>query len=385
VSSTPSVVPTLRLREIRTLGELEKAQEPWTRLIERVESATPFQTWEWVFEFARFDNMPLRVGVFEDSNGEWAGVLPLGERRSAFPGVRVAELIGGRLSDYPGMLVDPRHIAACENLARAWLGRFTSHRIMYLRSQRAGLPAWAPRGPFEVLFGEDTVIVRLADTHEKFSATLSAKFRSNLRRNERRLAGKDARFCTPATEAELRAEMPVLFELHQARKNSQGERGRFFDPRWRNAVTEIAVRLLCRGVTNLTILRIDGVPAAASFDLRLHRTQYTYQFGMNPELLEFSPGKLLTWRMLQDAVAAGMQTYDFGRGLEEYKLQWSKERRPVEDLIIARSAPVLKAWMTVQHIHQSVLRSRGLKKIYLATVGRLKGPRPWPGDQPKSE
>jgi CelD/BcsL family acetyltransferase involved in cellulose biosynthesis len=364
---------------------LEGAQEPWTRLVERVESATPFQTWEWVFEFARFDDIPLRIGVLEDANGEWAAVLPLCERGAALPGVRVLELIGGRLSDYPGLLVDPAHLPAVDDLIRAWLGRLKSYRIMYLRSQRAGLPAWAPRRPFKVLSGEDTVVVRLADSLEKFSATLSAKFRSNLRRNERRLADKNATFRTPATEAQLRAEMPVLFDLHQARKNSQGERGRFFDPRWRDTVTQIAVRLLRRGITNLTILRIDGVPAAASFDLRLHGTQYTYQYGMNPELMEFSPGKLLTWRMLQDAVAAGMQTYDFGRGLEEYKLQWGKERRAVEDLIVARSAPVLEAWMAVQQVHQAVLRSRGLKKIYLATVGRLKGPRPQLGEQPKSE
>ena len=128
--------------------------------------------------------------------------------------------------------------------------------------------------------------------------------------------------------------------------------------------------------TRLTVLRVDDTPAAASFDLRLHGTQYTYQYGMNPQLREFSPGKLLTFRMLEDAIGAGMQRYDFGRGLEEYKLQWSKERRVVSDILVARSSAMLAAWSLAQNGYSRVLRNRLLKTAYLAVRGRERAAAP---------
>jgi CelD/BcsL family acetyltransferase involved in cellulose biosynthesis len=115
---------------------------------------------------------------------------------------------------------------------------------------------------------------------------------------------------------------------------------------------------------------IDDVPVAASFDFRLHATQYTYQFGMDPRQRAFSPGKLLTLKMIEDAIGAGMRRYDFGRGLEEYKLQWSKERHGLNDMIMARSPAVLGAWSLVQNGYERLLRNRTLKSVYLAMRGR---------------
>jgi CelD/BcsL family acetyltransferase involved in cellulose biosynthesis len=360
----------LRLREISTLEELAGAREAWTDLIDRAAGATPFQTWEWVFGFARYDRCRPRVLVLEESSGRWAGALPLCDKPSMIPGVGQLELIGGRLSDYPGLLAEPALRAACEERLRLALVRLLGRPVGSLRSQQEVPPLWLPTLPYRIVARDESVVVPLASSAEAFMQSLSAKFRSNLRRNQRRLAAARVEFHTPADEGELRAAMPTLFHLHQLRKNSQGERGRFYEARWCEAITEIAVSLQARNVTRLTVLRIDDAPAAASFDLRLHGTQYTYQYGMNPELRAFSPGKLLTLRMLEDAMAAGMRRYDFGRGLEEYKLQWSKERREVYDVLAARSPAVLAVWSLLQEGHSRLLRNRLLKSAYLAVRGR---------------
>ncbi len=375
VNSVP-LTEGLRLREIRTLEELVSAREAWTDLVDRVPSATPFQTWEWVAGFARYDRCRPRVLVLEEPGGRWAAALPLCERPSMVPGFKQLELIGARQSDYPGMLADPAAGAACEQRAAEALGRLLGRPVAFIRSQREVPPPWLPRLPFKVASTEETVVVHLPPDLEQFMQSLSAKFRSNLRRNQRRLGAARVDFHTPADERELRAAMPVLFHLHQLRKNSQGERGRFYEPRWCEAITEMAVSLQARGMTRLTVLRVDDTPAAASFDLRLHGTQYTYQYGMNPQLREFSPGKLLTFRMLEDAIGAGMRRYDFGRGLEEYKLQWSKERRVVSDILVARSSAMLAAWSLAQDGYSRVLRSRLLKTAYLAVRGRERAAAP---------
>src|SRR5665213_2376332 len=356
--SSGALVDGLRLREIRTLEELAREREAWTDLVDRVSSATPFQTWEWVAGFADYDRCQPRVLVLEDTSGRWVGVLPLCEQPSMFPGVKQLELIGGRLSDYPGMLVEPAHRLACEQRVGALLTRLSGRPVALIRSQRDLPPRWLPRLPFKIVATDESIIVPLPADVEQFMQSLSAKFRSNLRRNHRRLGTGRIDFHTPTDERELRAAMPVLFHLHQLRKNSQGERGRFSDPRWCEAITEIAVSLQDLAITHLTIMRIDDAPVAASFDLRLHGIQYTYQYGMNPQLRSFSPGKLLTLKMLEDAIGAGMHHYDFGRGLEEYKLQWSKERRGVSDMIMARNSMILGVWALAQNGYGRLLRNR---------------------------
>ncbi len=360
----------LCVREIRTLAELSAEREAWTDLVDRVPGATPFQTWEWVSGFARYDRCRPRVLVLQERAGRWVGVLPACERPSAIPGVRQIELIGGRLSDYPDILVDSAQRPACEQRISEWLARLLGRPVALIRSQRDVPPRWLPPLPFRVVATDETVVVPLPADREQFMQSLSTKFRSTLRRNQRRLASASAEFHSPADERELRAAMPVLFHLHQLRKNSQGERGRFYDPRWCEALTEIAVALQARGVTHLTIMRIDGTPAAASFDFRLHGTQYTYQYGMNPQLRAFSPGKLLTLKVLEDAIGAGMERCNFGRGLEEYKLQWSNQRSEVADLIIARGPIILGAYSLAQDAYSRLLRNRLLKRVYLSVRGR---------------
>jgi len=364
----------LRLHEVRSLDLLSAARAPWTELVERVPSATPFQTWEWVVGFARYDRSRPRVLMWEHVSGRLVGVLALCDRRSLVPGVKRLELIGGRLSDYPGMLAEPEWLAACEQSARAWLAGLAQRPLALLRGQSEVPPRWLPALPHRVLTRDAAIVVPLPSDMEQLLASLSKRFRGNLRREQRLVENARLEFHTPANERELRAALPVLFQLHQLRKNAQNERGRFHDPRWCEAVTEIAVALQARGITRLTILRINDAPAAASFDLRLHETQYTYQYGMQPQFSAYSPGRLLTRRMIEEAIGAGMKRYDFGRGVEDYKLQWSKQRREINDVIVARGTGTLNAWMLVHHGHGRLLYSPLLKRAYLAVRGRAQGP-----------
>ena len=368
----------LRLHELRSLDLLHAARAPWTDLVQRVANATPFQTWEWVVGFARYDRSQPRVLVWEHVSGRWVGVLPLCDRGSLLPGIKRLELIGARLSDYPGLLAESAWRAACEHSARAWLARLAQRPIALLRGQFEVPPPWLPALPYRVLAQDAAIVVPLPSDMEQLLRSLTKRFRGNLRREQRLAENARLDFHTPTTEQELRAALPVLFQLHQLRKNSQGERGRFHDARWCEALTEIAIALQLSGVTQLTILRINDEPAAASFDLRLHGTQYTYQYGMNPRLSTFSPGRLLTRRMIEEAIGAGMKRYDFGRGVEDYKLQWSKERRAISDLIMARGATMLSAWTLVHQGHRRLLYSRLLKRAYLAVRGRAAAPEPEP-------
>ena len=360
----------LRLREFRTLESIAAEREAWADLVDRDAGATPFQTWEWVTGQVAYDRCRPRVLILEEAGGRWVGLVPLCERPSMVPGVAQLELIGGRLSDYPGMVAEPAYRAACEQRVGEYLARLAGRPVALIRSQQEIPPRWLPGLPYKVVTADENVVVPLPSEVEQFMQSLSGKFRGNLSRYRRRLETARVVFHTPANEQELRAAMPVLFHLHQMRKNSQGERGRFYETRWCEAITDIAVSLQAREVTRLTLMLIDDVPAAASFDFRLHGTQYTYQFGMDPQLRSFSPGKLLTLKMIEDAIGAGMHRYDFGRGLEEYKLQWSKERHGLNDMLMARSSTVLGAWSLVQNGYERLLRNRTLKSVYLTVRGR---------------
>lgn len=85
------------------------------------------------------------------------------------------------------------------------------------------------------------------------------------------------------------------------------------------------------------LLRVDGAPAAFSFDLNAGPLKYAIANSYDPRFAKHSPGKLLYYRNLVRAIEDGIAAVDWGAGDSGYK-----------QVIGAAKGPAIRDWLFVR-------------------------------------
>lgn len=102
---------------------------------------------------------------------------------------------------------------------------------------------------------------------------------------------------------------------------------------WRAASADPAIAAMMWAA----VLRVEGKPAAFSFDLNAGALKYAIANSYDPAYAKHSPGKLLYYRNLARAVADGMTKVDWGAGDSGYKRVIGAERGPaIRDWLFVR-------------------------------------------------
>lgn len=102
---------------------------------------------------------------------------------------------------------------------------------------------------------------------------------------------------------------------------------------WRAAAADPAIAEMMWAA----LLRIDGEPAAFSFDLNAGALKYAIANSYDPRVAKHSPGKLLYYRNLVRALDDGIATVDWGAGDSGYKR-----------VIGAAAGPAIRDWLFVR-------------------------------------
>lgn len=189
-------------------------------------------------------------------------------------------------------------------------------------------------------------VIDLPGDWEAFLAMQSKSHRKQLRRTERRAAEGHAPVWRPVTNgAELEAAWPVFVDLHQRRRQSLGEPGCFSSPRFASFHREVAGRLLESGRLRLSLLELDGRPAAADYQFAGNTTTFAYQGGLDPHRLEEEPGRLSLIALIKAAMDEGKAKLDLLRGDEPYKPHWRAQPKPTCHLRVVpqRRSAVVRA------------------------------------------
>ena len=115
----------------------------------------------------------------------------------------------------------------------------------------------------------------------------------------------------------------ILLQLHAARWSEAGKPlGGFSDRRFREFHKTVARELLNRKQLLLVWLEYKGKPVAVEYQFIGQKTVYSYQAGMDPAVVEFSPGNLSVMASIQYAIAQGCDSFDLSRGDQPYKSNW---------------------------------------------------------------
>jgi CelD/BcsL family acetyltransferase involved in cellulose biosynthesis len=179
---------------------------------------------------------------------------------------------------------------------------------------------------------DSTWTIDLPSSWDSYVATLSKNNRRKIRQLQRNVlaAGRVKRHVAKNI-ADLEIAWPILVDLHQRRWQSLGQPGCFASRTFHEFHREVAGRLLDRGQLLISWIELDGVPAAAEYQMVDGKTAFHYQRGLNPDLLDENPGWLSAILFIGAEIEQGRKRFDLLRGNVPYKASFGATARPVYD------------------------------------------------------
>jgi CelD/BcsL family acetyltransferase involved in cellulose biosynthesis len=323
---------------------LEMGEHAWDGLLARSGSSSPFMTWAWhrawAGAVAPAELEACQAIVLRSSIGAVDAVVPLRLHRAPFHRAQVMaadwpmsdlgcpdhlDLLASPDTDCEA-LVDALEAVPWDVLRLANVAEDASRmRLFQEACESRGWtvhrrPLW--RCPY----------LELPGSWDELLAGLGQNARTNVPRYERRLHKKhDVELTDYATRWE--EGWRVLRQLHDLRWAGTGA---LRDPRLEELHRGFGAWLAERGRLWLVTLDLDGSPAAAWYGFASNGTVYFYQAGRDPQWEGERVGTVLMSLMLRRAIDRGLRGFDFLRGEEWYKSQWTGTTRTCYEVVITR-------------------------------------------------
>jgi CelD/BcsL family acetyltransferase involved in cellulose biosynthesis len=342
LSPTPSPAQWLEVDTVWGLSQFAGLRGAWSELLEQ-SNAGPFNAWEWLYPWCRrigADRKPF-VMQAKDRTGALVGLMPLGFEYQWVLGRPVRRLA----------FLGETHVGSDYLDVVARRGREEEVARLFAEA------LWELRDQWDVLdlsdLREDSVTVRvLRETFGKYRADLrmstryvcpyetlgkGESFDGFLKRTSRRdnflrrkkWLEKQEGYRIEKTEAPgaLAGPLTDFFRLHAMRwesdGGSQGIRGSGVESFHRDATQLLAER----GRLRMYTMKVGGQAVASVYGI-LHRDSFIYfQSGYDPAWRNRSVGLVLVGETFKDAIEAGLTEYDFLRGTESYKSDWTTQQR----------------------------------------------------------
>lgn len=175
---------------------------------------------------------------------------------------------------------------------------------------------------------------------DAFIRTKPKTFRKNLMKRVRNInAQSEIRYESDVTAENWEMLFDNLVRLHNIRKEAKGIVGKFGDPSYTRFHRDAFQSYASSG--QLFVPRLmDGEKIIAIRYAYIDRgVYYGYQSGMDPTYGVFSPGSVLTYYIVDDLIKRGVHRFDFLRGDEKYKYNWTSDESVLKDLLVFRKNP----------------------------------------------
>lgn len=341
----------MNLEALTTLGALRRIEPEWRALSLPSPMQSPAWLVSWWEAFGEDDpTCELATLALRDDAGVLLGLAPWYARRRPLAGPTLRLLGDGRAStDHQTLLCrTPEDEPAVVTAVAEWLTDTAGDAWRRLRFEALDADNRAMNHLERLLVEAGLDTERINDlgsfpaamiagdaepTWDNYLATLSKNRRKKLRRWERDWfdTGR-ATVRVAGSEADRQGLWPELVGLHRERREAMGCEGVFDEPRFDRFQRLASERLLAEGQLHLSLLEIDGRPAAIDYALQDATAIYAYQGGIAPAALDQDAGHLSLMAMARSALESGRTRLDLLRGDEPYKLSWGATHRPATTL-----------------------------------------------------
>jgi CelD/BcsL family acetyltransferase involved in cellulose biosynthesis len=353
----------VRVVESQDPARIAALRPEWSEL-HGIASANPFQSWEWLSTWWRTFGQRRPPWILEarDRGNRLAGLLVLAAR-PGLGGARRYALLGNGVTGADGLDV----------LARPAFGEPVRAAFAQAIAERA--ERWDALDLEDLPAGSPTLQALRCALHDR-GARAEVEFRftcpgfalrgsfaehvQRMRRRETYLRRVRWLERQPGYAVDVVGDadgapgaMEDLLRLHRRRWEREGGSYGIPPGAAEDFHREVAPLLARRGWLRLWRLSVGGRPIAAIYGIELKGRFHYYQSGMDPDWAARSPGLVLIGKTIEDAYARGLTDYDFLRGTEPHKLDWSSDRREV--VALRAWAPGLRA--EAAHAADGVLRA----------------------------
>ena len=325
---------------VTTVDRFLDLEPEWNDAVARAGVPHPFVTHEWIrtwWECFGGGSRSLHV-VIARRGGEVFAIAPLMRERTRMYGLPVRKL------DLIHNDHTPRaDVIAVGPAADAWRAIWTAlqdgrrdwdvlqcSRLADDSPSGAALARLAgeARGSTGVWHGDVSPYLTLAGTWESYQASLSAKFRSNLRNRLSRLTKiGEPRLETIDSGSAIDAARADAIRLEASGWKAQAGTSIQSDPAVERFYTLLAERATARGWLRLLFLTAGGRRVATSYGACYQGRLFLFKTGYDPEFAPCAPFKLLTYFAIQAAYEEGLAEIDFLGDAEPWKLEWTQTAR----------------------------------------------------------
>jgi CelD/BcsL family acetyltransferase involved in cellulose biosynthesis len=325
--------------KIATIKEFQESRDAWNKLALAMSFPSIFCTWEWIYtwweHFGR-DYEPVILFVYKDA--ELVGILPL-----AYHKTLNGALFSRKLSYCGSMELYPDHldiICSKEDAEQCLDAVFEFLRSEYkewdmlnisLFSEGSNLFDYLSRKDFyfdsEIKQISVAPYITLSGSFDEFSRTLSGNLRKNIRASKRKLLEQyDIKYilCDPL---QSHYGLKTLFTLHEQRAKRKNILSTFNVEHIVNFHNSLVQRISKNGWLWLGYLRNEEKVIAASYCFAFGGHIFSYQKGIDTEWERYSSGTIINYETIKEAFSKNYKEFDFLRGNEEHKRQWTKQCR----------------------------------------------------------
>lgn len=290
---------------------------------------------------------PLLAAI-HDERQKIVGVAPLCRLEKSFGGFNtsVVEFGGGEVvaGDYLGLLAANRHeYAIYETFLRALSERewdvFSANEVVAGGPFHAAVTRFARENEFPLGETEFRICpyLTLTGSFDEYLTRVSKTVRYNFRRGGRELQSLGARIERLSDGTEISERIAELVALSAQRWTRKGRTSSL----QHSAVTPFLRELAGAGDDSAVMYRIadkSNRTSALLLQFQAGENILYYQAGFDPasELARYSPGVALIGTAIRDALESGFRYFDFLRGHETYKTDWTYEARVTTTVHVGR-------------------------------------------------
>lgn len=177
----------------------------------------------------------------------------------------------------------------------------------------------------------------LPSNFNDYFQSLSPNLRRNLRKSENK-AKKQHKlaFSVCHNVDDAKESIKTFFDLHQKRWKLRSEAGAFAEKEFADFHVDVSESFAKKGWLALSFLSFDDVPVSAGYGFVYRGKLFSYLSGFDPSFSDFRVGNLRLMYLIRNCIDNGLSEYDFLRGAEPYKEQWSNGVRTNVEYWIAR-------------------------------------------------
>jgi CelD/BcsL family acetyltransferase involved in cellulose biosynthesis len=341
----------LTLSLLTTLAELYSLRAEWQELVNVAEGATVFQTWEWVTSWYEHFGHGKELLIFTVRNreGRLVALAPCSRSSSATGSFRLLHLLGrgNELTEYVQILARPQYEQVVTRLLFDAWHRMSNQWDLFVLPVVPGDGAFvaelrrqAEAQGYAVLGEEHVRMVRpLPESWERFYRSLRKSMKDNVNNyvNRLRRAGHREEMVVVEDPAELDQALDVFLDLHRRRAAARlgRQHNDYFSTRPNQEFLRTVARRLPRGTVWPCLLKVDGQIVASQICLSHKGRLYLYYTGYDPAWARHGVMMILTRRCIERAIERGCRELDLLLGLDQDKLRWGAEPRPVFNLALA--------------------------------------------------